>query len=514
MKSFDIMDVSAYTKEVFMKKLGKELKIEKKNYPIKIVQFGEGNFLRAFVDWMINELNENNLFLGSVMIIQPIEYGLVDILNDQNSMYTLIQRGILKDKNINDKKLIKSIAGGINPYTNFDKFLNLSTEDSLEFVISNTTEAGITFDSNCKFDDAPPSSYPGKLTRFLYERYTFFNGNPNKGLDIIPCELIDRNGDKLKKCVLEYVELWGLSNNFRSWILNYNNFLVSLVDRIVTGYPKLESKELCNEIGYEDNLLDACEPFHLWVIEGDSNLFSKLPFDKLNLNVVLTENIKPYRDRKVKILNGAHTMTVLGAYLYGFDTVLECMNDTIILKYMKKGLFQEVFHTLDLEQEDINYFATSVLERFSNPYIVHKLLDISLNSFSKFKARVLPSLIDYSNLFDKLPPILSLSFSFLLAFYKGKFTNGKYIGTRNDETYEIKDNQVVLEKMNLFYINSKDTSSLNNEILKIMTDNDLWGMDLTNINGFYDATCTNLNNIFEIGIKDIILNSVGDFYEE
>jgi len=378
----------------------------------KVLQFGEGNFLRGFVDYMLDKLNKSHLFNGKVVVIQPIQNGLVKLLNEQNGEYNLILRSIINGKATEEHTRIDVISRGINPYTDYQDFLDCAQNPDLRFIVSNTTEAGIEFVANDKFEDRPPSSYPAKLTVFLYERYKFFHGDVSKGFIILPCELIDNNGTELKACILKYCSIWGLEEGFIKWISNANYFTNTLVDRIVTGF----SQELSEK--YNDKLVDTAELFHLWVIECEKDLSEELPFDKIGLNVIWTKDVTPYKKRKVRILNGAHTMTALAAYLYGLETVGQCIQDEAILTYMKRGIFEEIIPTLDLPKEELISYANDVLERFSNPFIEHKLLSISLNSISKFKVRVLPSILEYKRIFGEYPKALTFSFAALIEFYK------------------------------------------------------------------------------------------------
>ena len=472
-------------------------------FPEKVLQFGEGNFLRGFVDWMINSLNTKGLFNGSVAVVQPIKSGLIDKINQQGGTYTLILRGVQNGKIINSKEIITSISRGIDLYAHYDEYMKLAESADLRFIISNTTEAGISYNPEDKLQDKPPASYPGKLTALLYRRFKAFGGDKEKGLIIIPCELIDRNGDNLKKIVLQLADEWKLGSDFINWIKGANYFLNTLVDRIVTGYPKEEVQTLEEELGYRDCLLDTGEIFHLWVIEGDSKLAKEIPFEEAGLNVIWTDNMKPYRDRKVRILNGAHTMTVLAAYLYGLDTVKECMDDKLINTYMKKGIFDEIIPTLDLKEEELVKFAHDVLERFSNPFIKHYLLSISLNSVSKFKARVLPSLQEYVERKGKLPEILTFSLASLMAFYKGNEINDNYLsGERKGAEYKICDDMNILEAFRDSWAAFDGTKAgIDALVAGILSKTEWWGSNLNEIPGLSEKAAEYLFSITENGME-------------
>ncbi len=377
----------------------------------KIIQFGEGGFLRGFADWMLQKVNEQTDFDASVVVVQPIKNGMCDMLTAQGCEYTHICRGV---EGVETKK-INVISRCVKPYDDFDGYMALAENPDFRFIISNTTEAGITFDANDKITDKPANSFPGKLTQLLKKR---FDAGLN-GFVFIPCELIDKNGENLKKCILSYADLWALGDEFKAWIEKDNIFCNTLVDRINTGYPKDEKIDL----GYEDNMINTSEYFHLWVIEGYNGLFSELPFDKCGLNVILTDNLAMYRTRKVRILNGAHTSLVPYALLEGFDTVKSCIDDEKMNAHIRRCVFDEIIPTLDLPREELVEYADNVLIRFANPYIKHYLSSIALNSVSKFKVRVLPSILEYIKRFDKMPETLIFSFAKLIAFYRTDMTN-------------------------------------------------------------------------------------------
>ena len=377
----------------------------------KILQFGEGGFLRGFADWMLQIVNEQTDFGGSVVVIQPIREGLCDVLSAQGCTYTHVMRGA---EGVETKK-IDVISRCVKPYDDFDAYLALAENPDFRFVISNTTEAGIAFSADDKFEDAPANSFPGKLTQLLKKRYDL----GLSGFVFLPCELIDKNGENLKKCVLQYADLWTLGDGFKTWIEKENIFCNTLVDRINTGYPKGETID----VGFEDKMLNTSEYFHLWVIEGYAGLCDEIPFDKCGLNVIITDKLEMYRTRKVRILNGAHTSLVPYALLSGLDTVKSCMDDPVMREHLRKCVFEEIIPTLDLPKEELLAYADSVLTRFENPYIRHMLSSIALNSVSKFKVRVLPSILEYIKRFDKMPEKLLFSFAKLIDFYRTDRTN-------------------------------------------------------------------------------------------
>lgn len=377
----------------------------------KVLQFGEGGFLRGFVDWMLQIVNENTDFDGKVVVVQPIEKGMCDMLTAQNCVYTHMCRG---SEGVDTRK-IDVITRCVKPYDDFDAYLALAENPDFRFIVSNTTESGIAFNENDKFTDTPASSFPGKLTQLLKKRFDL----NLPGFVFLPCELIDKNGENLKKVIMQYIKLWNLGDSFREWIEKENIFCNTLVDRINTGFPKDEYDEL----GIEDNLLNTSEYFHLWVIDGYKDLCNEIPFDKCDLNVIVTDNLEMYRTRKVRILNGAHTSLVPYALLEGFDTVKSCVDDERMLAHIKKCVYDEIIPTLDLPKEELVQYADDVITRFSNPYIKHYLSSIALNSVSKFKVRVLPSILEYINRFEKMPETLIFSFAKLIDFYRTDMTN-------------------------------------------------------------------------------------------
>ena len=375
--------------------------------PERVIQFGEGGFLRGFVDWMLQKINEKSDFNGSVVVVQPIEMGMCDMLTAQDCLYTHVIRGV---EGV-ESGIVDVISRCVKPYENFDEYMKLAENPDFRFIVSNTTESGIVFSSEDKITDAPPKTFPAKLTLLMKKRYELGLG----GFILLPCELIDRNGDNLKACVLKYADLWDLGDGFKAWVEKENVFTNTLVDRINTGYPKGEDLGL----GYEDNMVNTSEFFHLWVIETEYDLDKELPFSSTDLNVIITrDKLEMYRTRKVRILNGAHTSLVPYALLSGFDTVKSCIDDAVMKEHVRKCVFDEIIPTLDLPKDELESYAASVIERFSNPYIKHYLTSIALNSVSKFKVRVLPSILEYIKRYGKTPSTLVFSLAKLIEFYK------------------------------------------------------------------------------------------------
>jgi len=457
-------------------------------YTERILQFGEGNFLRAFANWMIQQMNTKANFDGGVVVVQPIEQGLVEMLNDQDGLYTLYLNGIKNGKAISEHQIIDCIQRGINPYKEFNAYMANAENPDLRFVISNTTEAGISYDAADKLQDAPQKSFPGKLTALLYKRFKYFGGASDRGLMIIPCELIDRNGDNLKKIILQFAEDWNLGEAFVQWINEDTIFCNTLVDRIVPGYPRDKIESITEALGYKDNLVVEGEQFHLWVIEGPKTVKEEFPADACGLNVVFTDNMEPYRTRKVRILNGAHTTLVPVGYLYGIDRVRDSLEDPVVGSFLKDAIFEEICPTLDLSDEELKQFSSDVLDRFRNPYLEHALMSISLNSISKYKTRVLPSVLEFIVRKNALPKRLLFSLAALITFYKGD---------RKGEHIALKDDKKVLA----FFADQWATKDSRTVVKNVLANTDFWDCDLTEIEGMQELVAINLENILNKGMN-------------
>lgn len=471
-----------------------------KERPIKVLQYGEGNFLRGFVDEMIDIANEKGVFDGNIAIVKPIPYGNLEAFHQQENQYTLLLRGMENGEKKERIRCITSIGDAVDCISNYEGYEKYYTLDSLRFVVSNTTEAGIVFDETDCYEAKPPITYPGKLTKLLHKRYEHYEGAEDKGLIVIPCELIENNGETLKKCVLQYSKLWNLGDSFHTWIEESCIFCSTLVDRIVTGYPKEEAQSLCEQLGYEDSLLDTGELFALWVIESKKSIKEELPLDLAGLPVIYTENQKPYRERKVRILNGAHTSFVLASYLAGNNTVGESMGDEPVREFMKQTIFEEIIPTLTLPEQELIDFANDVIERFENPYIKHSLLSISLNSVSKWKARCLSSFKEYVKRYDKLPEHLTFSLAALLLFYSSsERSNGVLIGKRKEEEYNIQDDAFVLD-----FFESNSNLPTEEYVERFLSNTNLLGEDMTKYKGLLNKITNYIEEVSRIGIREVI----------
>ena len=479
------------------------IKRKKEPKPVVVAQFGEGNFLRAFADYMIDIANEKGVFEGGVAVIKPIASGTLEDFYEQQNVYTVILRGLQGGKKVQEHRVINSISQVIDPFADYAAYLELAKSEKLRFIISNTTEAGIAYDETDKFEIQPANSFPGKLTQFLFARYEHFLGDGNKGLIILPAELVDQNGDKLLECVNKLISLWGLPVGFRQWVEQSCIFCNCLVDRIVSGYPADEAQELQQSLlGYTDKLMVVGEPFGLWVIQSKQHKYVEEQFglNKAGMPLVFTDDLRPYRERKVRLLNGSHTASALLAYLCGLDTVGQAMAEPKMRALIKKIMYDEVAPTVPLPIDEVKAFADSVIERFENPFIRHELLSISLNSVSKWAVRVLPSLKDSLATKGVLPECLVFSLAALATFYRSK-TRGKdcLVGRRGEDTYEIRDDSHVLD----FF--AENAEKPNSHFAKALLSNTaMWGEDLTKIEGMNQQLIHYLDIIEQKGIHKVL----------
>ncbi|MBR5656508.1 MAG: tagaturonate reductase [Prevotella sp.] len=471
--------------------------------PERIIQFGEGNFLRAFVDWIVWNMNQKTNFNGSVVIVQPIERGMVDWLNGQDCLYHVNLQGRLNGEAVNTLERIDVVSRALNPYSQNPAFMALAEQPEIRFVISNTTEAGIAFDDTCKFTDAPASSYPGKLVQLLFHRYQTFDGDPTKGLIIMPCELIFLNGHHLKECIYKYIELWkddfGADyEGFKEWFTKYNYVCATLVDRIVPGFPRKEIKDIQQKIGYKDNLVVQAEIFHLWVIEKAENmtcdeLRAEFPAEKAGLHVLIAESEKPYHERKVTLLNGPHTVLSPVTYLSGVNIVRDACNHPVLGKYIHKVQFEELMETLNLPMDELKQFAADVLERFNNPYVDHQVTSIMLNSFPKFQARDLPGVKTYLERKGELPQGLVFGLAAIITYYKG--------GVREDGAEIVpNDDQKIMDLLKELW-STGDTQKVTDGVLSAEF---IWGEDLHNIEGLAELVKKDLDLIQEKGMLEAV----------
>ena len=471
-----------------------------KNAPERVLQFGEGNFLRAFADYWFDMANEKAGWNGKCVLVQPIAQGLTQLINRQEGLYTLYLRGRQNGEKVDAKRVISSVSRCLNPYEkqDYDAMMDVAAGEALEYIVSNTTEAGIVYAPSCRLEDCPPASFPAKLTQVLLHRWRA--GRP--GVVVLSCELIDNNGKELLRCVNQYIKQWGLEVGFARWVNGDCTFCSTLVDRIVPGRIRdaAEAARLEDENGYRDALIDVGEVFGVWNIEGPEWLAEKLPFRAAGLNCPVVPDVTPYKKRKVRILNGAHTGFVPGAYLAGYDIVRDCMQDDVILGFMNRMLHEEVIPTLPLDRQDLEAFAAAVQDRFNNPFINHELMSITLNSTSKWRARNMPSLLEYAQTAGKLPPCLAMSFAAYIAFYSSDIQalteQGLVCRRPKGNEYTVSDDRWVLE----FYYSRRGVSD-ETLVHDVMTNEKMWGQDLTLVPGFEQAAAENLRRIRTEGAR-------------
>ncbi|MFK7696079.1 tagaturonate reductase [Paenibacillus sp. HJGM_3] len=463
--------------------------------PVKVLQIGEGNFLRGFVDWMLHVCREQGLYAGSVAVTQPRPSGKakIETLARQDGLYTLVTRGIENGERVERKELITIVAQAFDPYSDWQAFLALADSHELEVVVSNTTEAGLVYRPEPYVEGEPIQSFPGKVAALLYRRYRTFRGAAGRGLVFLPCELLERNGDELKACVLRYLEDWALPDGAacREWVLRENRFLNSLVDRIVTGHPGEEQANAWfAEWGYTDAMVNTAEPYHFWAIEGEPELEALLPLRQAGLNVVWTDDLKPFQLRKVRILNGAHTlMTPLGL-LYGLEHVGDLIEHPEFGPFVEAAVGEEIIPAVPMPEAELRAFAAAAFERFRNPYIRHRLADIAMNSVSKFKTRLLPVLVQAADSGQPLPRRLVLAFAALLRYYRvSRTASGEYTGeTLTGAPYGVRDDAGSLAAFAAVWAEaSASHEPLAATIAKLLGLTELWGRDLNELAGLRDA---------------------------
>ncbi|WP_041250060.1 tagaturonate reductase [Christiangramia forsetii] len=489
-----------------MKQLNRNTANKPIEYPERVLQFGGGNFLRAFCDWMINELNEKTGFDAGVIVVKPTEGGNYKELKQQDGLFHVALDGIKRGEMLSEVKLISCVNRVIHSYNEWDKYLKTALQPEIRFIISNTTEAGIKFSDSDSFEDQPPKEFPAKLTLWLLYRFDHFKGAEDKGCIVLPCELIEDNGEELLKTVLQYIKLWDLGDDFQQWIEKHNYFCSTLVDRIVSGFPENRKNEIQQKTGFKDPLLVAGEEYHSWIIKAPEIVKKELPFEKTNLNVQFVDELASYRELKVRILNGAHTSLVPVGYLAGLRTVRESMDDDLVLNHVEQVLREEIKPTLNkFPESEIDAFIDAVLDRFKNPTLKHYLLAISLNSTSKFQARLLPAFKEYTSEKGHFPKRTAFSLACMLRFYKGEFKG---------ESIEVKDDPEVLSFFNQQW-EKKDKKLINTEefVESILQNKIIFGEDLTQFEGLVRTIAVYLNEIEAEGIRESLRNLKTPIYE-
>lgn len=459
-----------------------------------ILQIGTGNFLRGFSCWMVQKMIDRNLIDSKVHMVQTHGEKLPQAFADQGNKFHVLEQGLENGSSVSRVTLIDCVKEAINANQEPEAFYSLAENPNLKFVISNTTEAGIVFEK----EERPkigeiPNSFPAKMTAFMFYRFNQFEGNPDKGLIFLPCELIENNAAKLKEYMLKHAENWEMPLGFLDWIKSSNHYCNTLVDRIVPGMPKEDYDEIRESIGFDDKLLVKTEPFHFWAIEGGEKVREEFPADQAGMNVVFTSELEPYRKRKVKILNGAHTALVPLAYLQGFRTVRESVENEEIEKFLKDMISEEIIPTLDMNKNELESFAEDVLERFKNPFVHHELLSIALNSISKFKVRLLPTLLEYREKSGKWPDLICLSFAKLLVFNSGMDLEGSQIPLQDNPDYV------------LAFKEAWKNDTLEGFLNEVLSNKEMWGIDLSEMKGLKEQIVLSID--FE-GHKKMLKNRI------
>lgn len=475
-----------------MKPLNKRF-APKSTMPEKVIQFGDGNFLRAFVDWIIWHMDQSTNFNGSVVVVQPLEKGMADRLNAQDCLYHVNLQGEEKGKSVNIFERVDVISRALNPYTQNAAFMSLADQPEIRFVVSNTSEAGIAFDPSCKLDDAPASSYPGKLVQLLYRRWNTFKGDPSRGLLIFPCELVTSNGHVLRDCIIKYMDQWKLPKDFKEWFNSSCGVYSTLVDRIVAGFPEKDKAQTWEQIGYCDELVVRAETFHLWVIEAPREVAREFPADRAGLRVLFVPSEEPYHQRKVALLNGPHTLLSPVAFLSGIDIVRDACNDEVISKYIHKVQFDELMQTLDLPVEQLKKFADEVLERFSNPFVDHRLTYIMRDSFPKFRARCLPGLKTYLERIGTLPKGIVFGLAAIIVYYKG----GKRV---DGVVIEPQDSPDIVDMLGQLW----STGNIQEVTDGVLGAKSIWNEDLNKIPGLNEAVKQDIEIIASMGTREAV----------
>ena len=479
---------------------------KKENKAVKIMQFGEGNFLRAFVDWIVNSINKATDFNAGVVVVQPMPSGRCADLEAADGLYTLYLQGLQDGKAVREHEVIRCLQDFINPFTQYEKYLGYANSDDLEIIISNTTEAGIAFDETDTDFSVCPKSYPGKLLALLKARYDA----GKKGFFIVPCELIDHNGATLKETLVKLAKHNKMDAKFIEWVENENKYFNTLVDRIVPGYPRDNAEEFQLNLGYRDNNMVVGEIFHLWCIDAqtvaDKNEAAKnlaalqeaLPAGKAGLNVLFVDSIVPYKQRKVKILNGSHTTLVPVSYLAGIDAVRETIEDKDLGKFVKEFIFDEVIPTIDIPHDQMVAYSNSVLERYMNPYVHHLLMSIALNSSTKYKERVLPSVLQFMERKNALPKHALFSLAALMVFYKGtRLSDGSAIAIQDTNTPFVD----LLNNLWAAYDADKNAANVVKAVLGYEAH---WGVDLNKFAGVTEFVTKSLETILASGTREAI----------
>ncbi|MBN8634193.1 MAG: tagaturonate reductase [Anaerolineae bacterium] len=445
--------------------------------PERIVQFGGGNFLRGFVDWIVEQLNRQTDFASSVVIVKPTPHGSYAALDAQEGLFHVRLTGGAADNPVMQTALVTCVRRTVNPYTDYAAYLSLARQPGLRFIVSNTTESGIVYDPAVRLADQPSESFPAKLAAFLYERYQHFGGDRASGCIVLPCELIERNGEQLKALIVKYADRWQLEPGFTGWLDHSCLFCNTLVDRIVSGFPPGDSAATFAALGYTDQLLVEGEVYHSWIIEAPVWLERELPFHLTDLNVKIVDDVRPYHALKVRILNGAHTSLALLGLLLGLETVREAVEHPLLGPFIRDLVFADIVPTLTVPEAP--QFAEAVLARFRNPFLHHRLANIAQNSLSKFRTRLLPTL-SAAALRGESPERLALVFAALIRFYGGAWPGGAL--PVNDDPARV----AWLSQVWASGVSARDLTA------QVLAHQDLWGADLTTFPQLVDRVSAQL----------------------
>ena len=476
------------------------------NLPEKVLQFGAGGFLRAFADYFIDHANRQNIFNGRIVVVQSTGGSRGNTLREQDGLFTLCVQGLENGAAVETYSVLSSISRTFSANEEWPQVLQCAENPQFELVLSNTTEVGIALDESDALNLNPPRSFPGKLAAFLYERFKIFNGATDKGLIIIPCELVDNNGDLLREIVLTLAKKWRLGDDFERWLKSANHFCNSLVDRIVPGTPANEAlQQHWQKLGYEDRLLTSAEIYSLWAIQGDDTIRQRLAFVQANPSIIVANDITPFRERKVRILNGTHTLSVPLAFLLGNKIVLDNMKHPLVSKFIERLIFDEIVPSLEVDRKSATAFAHEVLDRWRNPFLQHQLISILLQSTSKMRARNVPTILRYYQKMKKTPSLIALGFAAYLLVMRGvEKQNDKIFGRRSAELYPINDDQAGYFFERWSAVKMNDPQSIENFVKTVCSNENLWGTSLAALAGFSEAVSESLYRMLREGVAKAI----------
>lgn len=481
--------------------------------PERVLQFGSGRFLRGFTDSFIDRANREGSYQGRVVIVQSTGEGRRDLLHEQDGLYTLWLRGLVAGQRVDSIEVISAVSRTLGAAREWERVLECARSPDLEVVVSNTTELGLVLDPEDRLELDPPRSYPGKLTAVLFERFRSLDGDPGKGLVVIPCELVDNNGAVLRDLVRELARRWKLGAGFERWLDEHNVFCSSLVDRIVTGNPALEElPSLEKRLGYRDEMLVVAEVYSLWAIRGEEAVRRRLGFARANPSVQIAEDIQPFRERKIRILNGTHTVSAPVAYLTGKQTVLEALEDPLLAAFVEGLMREEIAPTLEVDPDTVPRFIAEVLDRFRNPFLKHRWVDITWQSTSKLRIRVLPTLLRYQSLNGALPRRVCFGFAAHLAFMRGvEEREGLILGRLGSELYPINDDHAP------FYLEcwreavpAQESDAFDRLVRRVCARTELWGRDLSEVPGFAARVREDLERILSRGVEASLKSLLGE----